>query len=260
MEFLQAAQRTALHCSVSQIRGFQSCPMRYFWRQVVGAPPEHRSANLVLGTAVHTGLAGYYQALKHGVVATDEEVIEAARQSLDEAMKQEPPVLMEEGETVADLQATVEALVRTFLASVERPDEVLAVEAPFYCDIIDPVTGECVEEQLTGFFDAVVRFGDEIVVLEHKTAARAWSQDQLDFDLQVSLYQAVTGSAKVRLQVLCKTKVPKLMVHDLVRGERDQREAVVIVCRVLQAIRAGAFWPAPGWGCKSCEYRRRCRG
>ena len=260
MEFLQAADRAALHCSVSQIRCFQRCPKLYYWRHVLGAKAEHRSANLVLGTAVHTGLAAYYLALKDGVVLLDEAVIEAARQSLEESVKQEPPILLEEDETIADLQATAEKLVRAFLAGVERPDEVLAVEAPFYCDVIDPETGEVLEEQLTGYLDAVVRFGDDIVVLEHKTAARAWSQDQFDFDLQVSLYQAVTGAARVRLQVLCKTKVPKIMVHDLVRSEREQVEAVVIVCRVLQAIRAGAFWPAPGWGCKTCEYRRQCRG
>ena len=259
MEFLQEAQRAALHVSVSQVKLYTRCPKLYEMRHVLGAKPEHRSANLVLGTAVHTGLAGYYQALKDGVVPADEEVVEAVRQSLEEAEKQEPPILLEDGETLADLQATAEALTRTFLAGVERPDEVLAVEAPFYSDLIDPESGEIVEEQLVGYLDAVVRFGDDIVVLEHKTAARAWSQDQLDFDLQVSLYQAVTGAAKVRLQVMTKTRVPKLLVHDLVRSEREQREAVVIVCRVLQAIRAGAFWPAPGWACKTCEYRQRCR-
>ena len=260
MEFLQAADRAALHVSVSQIKGFQSCPRRYALRQVLGAKPEHRSANLVLGTAVHTGLAGFYQALKDGVVPEAEEVVGVVQQSLEESVKQDPPILFEEGESVADLAVTAEALVRTFLAGVERPTQVLAVEAPFYCDIVDPDTGEVLEEQLTGYLDAVVRFGDDFVVLEHKTAARAWSQDQLDFDLQVSLYQAVTDAARVRLQVLTKTRVPKLLLHDLVRSEREQREAVVIVCRVLQAIRAGAFWPAPGWGCKTCEYRQRCCG
>ena len=258
MEFMQPAARAVLHVSVSQIKCFQLCPMLYFWRQVVGAKPEHRSANLVLGTAVHTGLAAFYQTLRDGVVMADEEVIEAAHQSLDEAAKLDPPIMLEDGETLVDLQASAEALIRTFLAGVERPDEVLAVEAPFYVDLFDPESGEVVEEQLTGYFDAVVRFGNEIVVLEHKTAARAWSQDQLDYDLQVSLYQAVTEAARVRLQVMTKTRVPKLLVHDLVRSEREQREAVVIVCRVLQAIRAGAFWHCRGWQCRQCEYRARC--
>jgi hypothetical protein len=60
--------------------------------------------------------------------------------------------------------------------------------------------------------------------------------------------------------VLTKTKVPKMLVHDLQRSEREQVEAVTIVCRVLGAIRAGAGWPNPGWACKDCEFRKECRG
>ena len=107
MEFLQAADRAALHVSVSQVKLYTRCPKAYEMRHVLGAKPEHRSANLVLGTAVHTGLAGFYQALKDGVMPADEEVIEAASLSLEEAMKQDPPILLEDGETLADLLATV---------------------------------------------------------------------------------------------------------------------------------------------------------
>jgi hypothetical protein len=60
--------------------------------------------------------------------------------------------------------------------------------------------------------------------------------------------------------VLTKTKVPKMLVHDLQRSDREQVEAVTIVCRVLDAIRAGAFWQSPGWACKDCEFRKQCRG
>ena len=98
----------------------------------------------------------------------------------------------------------------------------------------------------------------KLVVLEHKTAARAWSADQLEYDLQVGIYQAVTGADLVRLQVLTKTKVAKLVVHDLVRTEKAQVEAVGVVCSVVRAIRAGAFWRNRGWACKDCEYRAQC--
>ena len=260
MQYLLQAERAALHVSVSQIKCFQMCPKKYEWRYALGAEAEHRAANLVLGTAVHAGLAAWYQSVADGGDLSVEEVAGVTQRALSATLAQEPPVLLDDGESTADLRAEADRLVRTFVAGVEKPTEVLAVEAPFYCDVVDPDTGEILEEQLTGFFDAVVRFGDDLVVLEHKTAARAWSQDQRDYDLQVSLYQAVCGAARVRLQVLTKTKVAKLLVHDLVRSEREQREAVVIVCRVLQAIRAGAFWPAPGWACKTCEYRKQCRG
>ena len=116
------------------------------------------------------------------------------------------------------------------------------------------------QEQLVGYLDATVEDAGKLVVLEHKTAARAWSTDQLEYDLQVSLYAAVTGADLVRLQVLTKTRVAKMLVHDLVRSAKAQVEAVSVVCQVLKAIRAGAFWHNRGWGCKECEFRARCAG
>jgi hypothetical protein len=242
------------------VRAFLACAKRDRRRNVLGARPEPRSVNLVLGSAVHEALAAYYQTLKAGREPDGAAVLATYGKAFGRGVLGDPPVLLDEDETLADVKQGGEALVQAFLSGVERPDRVLAVEAPFHADIIDPETGEVLEEQLTGYLDAVVQDGERTIVLEHKAAARAWSQDQLDFDLQVSLYQGVTGAEAVRLQVLTKTKVPKMLAHELVRTEREQQEAVGVVCQVLKAIRAGAFWPALGWSCKECEFRNRCRG
>jgi CRISPR/Cas system-associated exonuclease Cas4 (RecB family) len=260
MDLLQPAERAALHVSVSQIKSYLLCPRRYELRYVLGAQPEHRASNLVLGSAVHEALATWYRRHQAGL-AQDAEVVEAVYHDTFAKMAGEGThLLLDDGETLGDLDAAGLQLVRTFLANAVVPERVLAVESPFHADVVDPQTGEVLEEQLTGYLDAVVQDGERTIVLEHKTAARAWSQDQLDFDLQVSLYQGVTGADAVRLQVLTKTKVPKMLVHELVRTEREQQEAVGVVCQVLKAIRAGAFWPALGWSCKECEFRNRCRG
>ena len=260
MDLLRTAERAALHVSASQVKTYLICPKRYCYRYVMGAEPEHVSANLVLGTAVHSAIAQYYLALMDDQEPEESKIFAEFRRSIAKAFAAETPVLLDDGQTKADLTATGETLIRTFLANVERPDRVLAVETAFYADVADPQTGEFLEEQLTGFFDAVVQFGDKTVVLEHKTAARAWSKDQLDFDLQVSLYQAVTGADSVRLQVVTKTKVAKFLTYDLCRTERQLTEGVEIVCGVLTAIRARAFFPNPGWGCDGCEFKKLCRG
>lgn len=260
MEFLRTAERAALHVSASQIKTYLMCPKKYQFRYVLGVEPEHVSANLVLGSAVHAAIAQYYLALMDELEPDEAKIYAEFRRSIAKDFAGKTPVLLDDGQTRADLTATGETLLRTFLANVERPDRVLAVETAFYADVADPHTGEFLEEQLTGFFDAVVQFGEKTVVLEHKTAARAWSQDQLDFDLQVSLYQAVTRTDAVRLQVMTKTKVAKFLTYDLCRTERQMTEGVEIVCGVLTAIRAGAFFPNPGWGCDGCEFRKLCRG
>ena len=260
MEFLKAAPRTTLHCSVSQIRTYGSCSQKYMWRYVLGAEAEHRSPNLVLGSAVHEALARFYTLLQRGLTPQPEGVMAAYSDAFDAEAAKEPAVLLEDEETLGELKDQGVALIQAFLANVKAPDRVLAVESAFSCDVVCPETGEILEEQLVGAFDAVVEDAGKLVVLEHKTAARAWSADQLEYDLQVGIYQGVTGADLVRLQVLTKTKVAKLMVHDLVRTEAAQVEAVGVVCSVVRAIRAGAFWRNRGWACKDCEYRARCGG
>ncbi len=258
MEFLTAAPRSQLHCSVSQVRSFLGCPRRFEMRYILGAEPEHRSANLVLGSAVHEALAAYYR--KYGAmrVPTAEEILAAFSDAFDEEAVKEPAILLDDGQTLGALKDEGARLVAAFLADVKPPDRVFSVESAFAMDVTSPETGEILQEQLVGYLDAVVEDAGKLVVLEHKTAARAWSADQLEYDLQVSLYQAVTGADLVRLQVMTKTRVAKMLVHDLVRTDKAQVEAVEVVCKVLTAIRAGAFWRARGWQCKECEFRARC--
>ncbi len=260
MDFLKPAPRAQLHCSVSQVRAYLSCPRRFEMRYLLGAEPEHRSANLVLGSAVHEALASYYAKYQRGIEPVADGVMAAFSDAFDEEVAKEPAVLLDDGETLGQLKDSGVALVRAFLDNVVPPERVLAVESAFACDVVDPLTGEVLEEQLIGYLDAVVEDAGRLVVLEHKTAARAWSADQLEHDLQVSLYQAATGADAVRLQVLTKTKVAKLLLHELVRDERQQVEAVEVVCQVLKAIRAAAFWRQRGWACRECEFRARCAG
>jgi hypothetical protein len=50
----------------------------------------------------------------------------------------------------------------------------------------DPDSGEVLDEQLVGTVDLVLRHGHRRTVVELKTAARKWSDDQLAIDLQVT--------------------------------------------------------------------------
>ena len=108
----------------------------------------------------------------------------------------------------------------------------------------DPDTGEVLDEQLVGTMDLVLRHGDHRIVVEHKTAARKWSDDQLAFDLQPTGYkfaaqQVGLGDVGLRLQVVTKTKLPVVQVADVERGPRDEDDFL-----------RTAVGRAPGRGCR----------
>jgi hypothetical protein len=101
-------------------------------------------------------------------------------------------------------------------------------------------------------------------VVEHKTGARKWSDDQLRFDIQPTAYklaagQAGMGNVGLRLQVVTKVKVPVVQVAELERDSGDEVDFLRVTAGVLTAIDAGASYPVRGWACKGCQFSHACR-
>ena len=260
MSVIPFPKRAELHVSVSQVKSWLICSRRYLYRYIRGVEPEHRSPNLVLGSAVHEALAAFYVGVKAGQVPGVDELVAHFTDAWARGLQGDPPLLLPDGVTAGNIEDQGIGLVKAFAEYAAVPEKVVSVEQLFAVDIADPKTGELIEEQLVGYLDAVVIEGGKQLILEHKTAARRWSQDQLDYDIQAAVYLAVTGAEKLRFQVLLKTKTPGFVTHDVTRTEEAKTEAFEIVCRVLDAIRAGISWPNRGWQCRTCEYRRRCGG
>ena len=185
--------REGLHVSVSQVKTYLRCPRQYFFRYVVAAEPEFVPRNLVLGSAVHEGLAAFYRSVMETSESPEQDVgLAALHATLEAAKKNRVP--LEEGED--DLEAVGTGLLRVFYETVyQDPAVVVGVEVPFAIELHDPVTGEVLEERFVGALDLVIREGEKHVVVEHKTAAKKWSQDQIQHDIQLSRIQAGGGKA-----------------------------------------------------------------
>jgi hypothetical protein len=124
----------------------------------------------------------------------------------------------------------------------------------------DPDSGEVLDEQLVGTVDLVLRHGHRRTVVELKTAARKWSDDQLAIDLQVTGYefaarQVGLGDVGLQLQVVTKTRAPVVQVADVERGAQDEDDFLRTAVGVLRAVDAGVAYPVRGWACRGCQYR-----
>jgi putative RecB family exonuclease len=254
--------REGLHVSVSQVKCYLRCPRQYQLRYVVGAEPEFMPANLVLGSAVHEGLAAYYRSVMTTSESPEFAVCMAAfHATLVGFRKGKLPI--NDGDQI---EAQGEALLKVFYESTyEDPPNVVGVEVPFTIELPDPTTGEILEEALVGALDLVVREEQKHVVGEHKTAAKKWSKDQIKNDGQLSAYKLVArklglGEVGLRLQVLTKTKKPKMIVENTDRTDRDEREFLETVVGVLRAVDARVFFPIRNSMCGGCTFQRRCGG
>jgi putative RecB family exonuclease len=226
----------------------------------LGAEPEFIPANLVLGSAVHEGLAAYYRSVMTTSESPEFAVCMAAfHATLVGFRKGKLPI--NDGDKI---EAQGEALLKVFYETVyQDPPNVVGVEVPFTFELPDPTTGEILEEALVGALDLVVREEEKHVVEEHKTAAKKWSKDQIKNDGQLSAYKLVArklglGEVGLRLQVLTKTKKPKMIVENTDRTERDEQDFLATVVGVLRAVDAGVFYPVRTSMCGGCAFQRRC--
>jgi hypothetical protein len=137
------------------------------------------------------------------------------------------------------------------------------VEHSFNVAIHDPDTGELLDEALLGTMDLVAVENGLRIIVEHKSAARKWTADQLRYDHQATGYklaarQAGMGDVGVRFQIITKGRSPQLQVADVQRDERDEDDFLRTAAGVLRAIDAGVAFPVRGWACRSCPYSHAC--
>ena len=137
------------------------------------------------------------------------------------------------------------------------------VESGFSVELIDWESGE-VLPRLVGVFDCVIQDANgKYGILEHKTAARRWTESRIENDGQISAYTHVAplvgyGDADVTIQVLLKQKKPDFEVYRPTRSETDRNEFLETAVGVLRAVDARAFYCCRDWHCKTCEFSRRC--
>lgn len=127
-----------------------------------------------------------------------------------------------------------------------------------------------VEVPVIGFIDAILDNGTPV---DFKTAARKWSQDKADSDLQATFY--IAGMHKLGLvsiedfpvkfeyHIFTKTKNPDVQVLETWRTAEDVLGLFGLVGVVWDAIRRDVFVPNPtSWKCSEryCEFWERCKG
>ncbi len=244
--------------SASQLVTYAMCGRLYYYRYILHVEPEFRSLNLALGSAVHSTIGWWFQEILQGRQPT----LEFAERifSADIAAETVQMPIRWKNQTPDELEAKGQALVRAYL-NLHGDLPVVGVEQRFEVDIEDPETGEALPRPLVGYFDLVVRKGDEIV--EIKTTARAWHPQSILRHLQVGSYVAAAntlhgGPARVAIHAILKQRVPRVEEYPIERGESDNAWFFWAAKSIESAIQAGHFPPSPGPLCIECEFGKAC--
>jgi len=259
--------RQELHFSKSQLRSFLICPQKYAYQYVYGKEWEKKPVALAFGSAIHEAAAEYYMSIANGGKPLSvRQIHDAFLNSWALQLKGDTPISFngKDADYMADLG---KRMLEVFIENVQ-PREIEAVELPFSVPIIDPSTGEVAPVKLVGAFDLIeVDEDGNRSIIELKTAARKWSDGQVETELDPAVYSyafqemgySTNGSETlVRFDVLVKTKKPSLETYFTTKGEKDHRKMLSLFTKVLHAIENSCFWPVSGWQCNSCPFMGQC--
>ena len=230
--------------SYSRISTYLRCPRLARFRYVDKIPPESVSVALPLGSAIHD------------IVAFSVNHPEADPDQLQKALQDFLLSRIDETEAPVDfkgktLEEVWEQAKGMFQAYLEEPlTGVKSTEQHFEIPVGDV--------RLQGFIDFLK--DDEIVEL--KTAARSYSQMQVDLNLQATCYAAAVMNGDpvcVRFLVLTKAKIPKLQSLTTWRSTEDVKILTSVVEGVDRGFHEGVFpRNLSVQTCSGCEYRGSC--
>jgi hypothetical protein len=225
----------------------------YSYRQ--GLVPATTPDYLSKGSFVHDMIAQYIESVRTDDVPKT--LFELSLSIQTQAIKEGKPTVDE-----ATRIETLEQVKDFFAHSAVSSANVVAVEEEFYADIglrnrdDKPVL-------LHGFVDAVVRDdNDSLWLIEHKTAARAWSVQQFQFAVQDVLYimawKALTGDDIMGTQYnffYPKRWEVKQKFVDTAQFQSvlDDLQAAVYMRDDLKT-----YPREPLYGCGGCQFRDLC--
>jgi putative RecB family exonuclease len=245
--------------SISQVTCYLGCPLKYRFQYVDKIPRPWRVAAMAFGTSVHAAVEWFHRQRMNG---GEPDAISVIKQfDADWYAQNLEPLVFPERDSCEGLAEKGRAMLELYVQS-QGTAKPLAVEQPFELELRDPESGELLEVFLRGVID-LVEDGDILVDL--KTASRNLEAGGLERHLQLSTYALVyflqtEGTIpRLRLDMLLKTKQPRLERHETTRSLADLSWTAKLLQDVAYAIETEHFYPNPSWRCSECEYFAHCQ-
>jgi putative RecB family exonuclease len=245
--------------SPSSLSCFENCPKQYHFRYVEPIEVEQEGIEAFVGKRVHEVLERLYRFVADGMVPSLARVIWRYQQNFEAQFDAGRVRVVREGTDPAWYRAAGARGLENYYRRhypFDR-DETLGLERAIRFDLHRDG-----RYALRGIIDRLVRAKDgALEIHDFKTGRRVPSQDELDRDRQLGLYELgvreqLGESGEIRL-------VWHYVVPDQVRTSTrtsEQRDALrEVTARTIDRIRSETEWaPRPSGLCDWCEFRPHC--
>jgi putative RecB family exonuclease len=254
--------RAKPHISVSGVNAYVECGLRYKFRRIDHLLPESTSDNLIFGSAIHKSLADFNQEKMTGNKLELIELQEIFEKYWRADAEDNKFISYSSGKDFKTLLLQGKNLLEAFYRELpQKGFTILSIEEPFEFNI------DGIDVPMIGVMDLVEE--DEegtVVITEYKTAAKAFSIDQIERLFQLTIYHMAAkrngfGDREIVLKIdsLIKTQKPRFESVYTTRSDADEKRATKKILEVWHGIQSSVFIPNDSsWLCSRCEYRGYC--
>jgi putative RecB family exonuclease len=250
------------HLSASSINDYLDCGLGFKFSRIDRAEPEYISATLLFGKCIHKVLEEFHQAKMNGRKRILDNLLERFEFHWLGINGQATSIQFKEGDDCKSLLQKGWDILRVYYDQLPRDRyKVLATENPFSFLL------EGIDIPLIGIMDLIEQ--DEagnIIITDFKTSNRAYSKDEIDKNLQLTIYHMAAKrngfsdrEIILKFDCLIKTKTPKFEQYYTVRTEEDEKRVVRKIQEIWRGIQQGVFIPNDdGWKCGYCSFKQHC--
>jgi putative RecB family exonuclease len=251
------------HLSSSSISDYVDCGMLYKFGRIDRVPREFTADSLEYGTTAHRVLADIYQGKLLNSPLDLKEILELFEHYWTEVADDNDQIKYANGKDFETYLVEGRDLFTTYFNKIPADDfKVMAIEEAFSFKI------EGLDINLIGAMDLVEEDNaGTIIITDWKTAGKSYSNDDVDKNFQLTLYQMAAqanGLADreilLRFDCLIKTKTPKFEQYYTTRSDEDIMRAKKKIMQVADGISKEVFVHNVGhWKCKGCAFAEHCR-
>ncbi len=257
-------ERDVDYISVSELREYLSCPLRWWYKYKVGLWTERTTPFFALGNAVHSGLATWYGG-DQKFIAPDKRKEFALRGFADTYQQEAEKVdwSLETTRNILTDSATGQEMLEAAISAGDnwKPHKDGGIEKTMMSEIKHSKLG-VLPIRLKAKVDMLL---DNLNVVEHKTAERKWEQGREHGDIQATAYvMAVRDNfghdPEVTFNIISKSAKGPNVDRRATRRNQEQIDRLYIQVRAfLDAKDKGGVYPNPtAFAHEKCEFRALC--
>jgi len=251
------------HLSASSISKYIDCSLLYRFSKIDRLKPDFTMDVLIFGSAVHFVISLIHQGRKVGSPLGISDVCQAFEEQWAAAVNKTENLRYSKENTFESLMAQGKDMLKAYFESgLEEGFRVLSIEEPFRFAIPGlpvPIIGitDLTEEDHSG----------TVIITDFKTRSKAYSESEIDSDIQLTLYQMAMRASEyrdreimLRFIALIKTKKPRVEHYWTVRTTLDEKRLARKAIEVWDGIQKGVFIPNDGhWKCLNCGFKTACQ-